>query len=601
MTATNKATPDFPYAPSATSPSDGNGGDALTKTQSVSLLWPLAGLLAAAFCLYFFGLGSVPLFDVDEPRYAEAAREMIERGDWITPYFNYEIRLQKPVFFYWLVAFSYQLLGVNEFAARLPSALMALTTVLSVAAFARKSVNTRFAVFTGLILLTSAQMIGLSRMSITDMTLSAFIVLTVLCLYQVAHRDTRWWLAAGLFSGLAILTKGPVGMVLPGAVLVFYSLVSGRFKQAFLNRWFPLGIVTALAVALPWYWLAYLENGQFFLDSLVFNNVDRFTSVVTGHSQERFLLSIGGVPVLNYFYLVVLLVGFLPWSVFLPSVVLQGRQLVGNLAQLRTPHAPADTDARLRQVFLFSAVWAGFIFLFFSLSHTKLLTYILPLFPALALMSAVVLYRSEQSPGFYARVRPWLLGGAALLLLAGLVLSFFLLTQMAAILPKEAVAIATNQYNLLAAGILVAGLSVFATFIWRRQLMAAVVAATTMLSVIAVVAMTGILPNVSAVLQGPMHHFTRLADGNPLVTYEITRPSLTFYTRNKVHHIARDDDAKLNRLIHNEQFMHRKPLYIITKNRYVEQFQTLIVPNLTDVGPVTLVEQGPVYSLMTLQ
>ncbi len=565
-----------------------------------ALGWPLAGLAVLCFALFFYRLGSYPLFDVDEPRYAETAREMIESGNWITPTFNYELRLVKPVFFYWLVAIAYQVFGVSEFAARFFSAVGATGMVLVTFLLGQRFVSLRFGLFSAVILATSIQMIGLARMSITDMTLAALITATTASLFLVERHSAKWWLVAGLFSGLGILTKGPVGMVMPGAILVIYSLLSGSFRRCFLTPWFPAAVILSLAVALPWYWLAYLQNGDLFLHELYHNNFSRFTGNVAYHPEPW------------WYYFPVVAVGFLPWSVFLPVALVH---LAGMFKTHRTRLAEDGASYRL---LLFAAVWAAFVFVFFSVADTKLLTYVLPLFPALALLMAGTFSEALTRP-VMARA---LAVSALLLLVALMVAAPVFLIEPGLFLPKIARHIrefTDNPLNLAAVGLLLTGALLVTVFLFRREPAKAMLSQAATFALIAMAALHGIVPSVNQATQGAMLSFVEQVGPQPLVIYEITRPSLTYYARRRIPHVARNDHGKLERML--ETARPERParsgadfsvagstspesplessgglLYIITKNSLLDDLKT-VIPSGSNL---TLVDQHPVYSLLML-
>jgi 4-amino-4-deoxy-L-arabinose transferase-like glycosyltransferase len=328
---------------------------------SVNALFVNALLLFGIFLLFFYRLGGYPLFDPDEPRYAETARQMIEHGHWITPWFNDAIRLDKPVLFYWMVAGAYRLLGVSEFSARFCSAATATLTVLMTYGFARHVLSRRAGLFSAVILATSLLFVGVGRMAITDMTLTAWMTGATLCLFLTLRRSPGWWAGFGVFAGLGLLTKGPVGLVVPLGIFSIYSLLivlSGdrdSVRQAWLTRWTPLGPLLALAIALPWYLLAWRENGPIFWDALFLHNVTRYSAVVSGHQQP------------GWYYAAVLLAGFMPWTPWLPAA------LARLWRQARADHrqrvARGDAGYRLA---LYAATWAVFVFLFFSVAQSRL-------------------------------------------------------------------------------------------------------------------------------------------------------------------------------------------------------------------------------------
>jgi 4-amino-4-deoxy-L-arabinose transferase-like glycosyltransferase len=546
-----------------------------TQTQPSFLArhWDILLLLVLMGILFFYKLGSYPLFDLDEPRYAEAAREMIERGNWITPYFNYELRFDKPVFFYWLIALSYKTFGLSEFAARFPSAVMASLTTLMTYLFGRYWINRRYGFYAALILASSVMFIGIARMSITDMTLSTFMTATILCLFMASHKNLRWWLAAGFFSGLAVLTKGPVGIVVPGAIFTIYTILIGDWKRCLLNRWLPLAILICLGMALPWYILAYQQNGQIFLDALFLHNVTRFSDVVSGHKQ----------PI--YFYALVLLGGFMPWTVYLPAAIRQ-------LWQQKAEHQQHGQNSNYRYLIpLYTGVWIAFIFIFFTLGHTKLLTYILPLFPALALFVANV-WQPEQEEIKTGTPSKWLTLPAWSLVLVALIGGGLFITHMDKLLPREATGVQANGFNLIAVILMLVGLSVTALLIHKQRLQTALLSQSITLAIILIIALQGIIPNISKASQGVMMEYLSKTDHNPLMLYEIQRPSLTFYGKRQIPRFVEEQQPELVQALNKN-----KQTYVITKSAYLTDFSHLLPASLR----VHILEKGPVYSLLSVR
>jgi 4-amino-4-deoxy-L-arabinose transferase-like glycosyltransferase len=477
---------------------------------------------------------------------------MIERGNWITPYFNYELRFDKPVFFYWLIALSYKTFGLSEFAARFPSAVMATLTTLMAYLFGRYWLDRRYGFYAALILATSVMFIGIARMSITDMTLCAFMTATTLCLFMAAHKNLKWWLAAGLCSGLAVLTKGPVGIVVPGAIFTIYAILIGDWKRCLINRWLPLAVLICLGVALPWYVLAYQQNGQIFLDALFMHNVTRFSDVVSGHKQ----------PV--YFYALVLLGGFMPWTVYLPAAI---RQLWQQKAE-HQQHVQANNYYYL--IPLYAVVWAAFIFIFFTLGHTKLLTYILPLFPALALFVATVWHSRQEETTFQTPVK-WLTIPAWSLILLALISGGLFITHMDKLLPREATGVQANGFNLIAVILMLAGLSATTWLIHKKQFQKALLSQSITLATILIIALQGIIPNISKASQGVMMEYLSKTDHNPLMLYEIQRPSLTFYGQRRVPRFVEEQQPELVQTLNKN-----KQTFVITKSAYLSDFSHLL-------------------------
>ncbi|MEB3206516.1 MAG: glycosyltransferase family 39 protein, partial [Vampirovibrionales bacterium] len=450
--------------------------------------------LSALGILFFYGLGSYPLFDVDEPRYAEAARVMVASGDWVTPYFNQALRFDKPVFHYWLIAGCYKLLGVNEFAARLPSALagagscllMGLWTLCS----AQKS-NLQKSALVTLVSACTLEVIGLGHMSITDMTLAFYLLATWVSLYFVAQKNSRFWLLAGVFSGCATLTKGPVGIVLPGLLFVIEQLWCGRcqgnwaqsLKKIFYTPWFLAGLLAWSLVCLPWYWMAYQANGQAFLDALVLHNVTRYADVVSGHRQ---------IP---GFYLWVLLVGFFPWTPFLPVVTIWLRQQFsasnGVLPIVRS-----------------ALVWSVGVFLFYAVAKTKLLTYILPVFPTLGLLLTFTLLDKQSWQDRSSR--RLIKGGSLLLSSVIMVVGLIFLLTPSTLLPREASLLQASPDFWLPVSLLAIGSLWTTGWLFRGNAQMAMLSQCSFLVVAVAVGIHCIVPKISHATQGQLHYFVSL-------------------------------------------------------------------------------------------
>lgn len=302
--------------------------------------------------IVFFNLGGIPLLDPDEPVYAETPKEMFVFDEFVSPRIYGEYWYDKPPMYYWLVAGSYKLFGMTEFAARFPSAILAVACTLAVYLFGRRLFNERVGLVGALVLTTSIEFFYLGKAAVTDMTL--LLCLTVSLLSFIEKR--YYW--AYFFAALATLTKGPIGIVFPGMIVFIYFLATKNWSEL-KNMKIPSGLLLYALVAFPWYIAMYQLHGSAFIETFLgFHNVTRFTS--PEHPDL----------VVWYYYIPVLLLGFFPWT----SVMLQAMW-----ASLRKGRQNAS-------VLVFLNIWAIFIFLFFSISKTKLVSYILPMFPPLAMI-----------------------------------------------------------------------------------------------------------------------------------------------------------------------------------------------------------------------
>src|SRR5437870_4145336 len=267
--------------------------------------WRLLLLLAAAACLFFARLGSLALVEPDEGRNAEVAREMLASGDWLAPHFDTLPYLDKPALFFWLVAASFRVWGLSEWAARFPSALAAMATVFLIWLLARRMFGGRVALRAGLVWATSPLVIAFARLVIFDMTLTFLVTAALTCFWFRETSDfPRRWLDAGLFGamGLATFEKGPVGFILPLLSIAAYAAARGRFRDLKRLRW-GLGLVIFAATGLPWFVFTSIRHPEF-LRYAVWETWLRFATTRARRA---------GGP---FYYIPVFLGGFLPWSFF---------------------------------------------------------------------------------------------------------------------------------------------------------------------------------------------------------------------------------------------------------------------------------------------
>lgn len=356
--------------------------------------WPDIALLAALFAVPFFiFLGRGPLLVPDEARYAEIPREMLESGDFVTPRLNYVVYFEKPPLYYWLNAAAFRVFGETEFAARFFGALLGLAGVLATYAIGRAAWGRREGLLSALVLGTSAGYLVQGRLAITDMALAFFMTASLGLWYAATASPPGGRAAARCYlayacAALAVLTKGPVGALLPAAIAALY-IAAGR-RWALLKETRPLkGLALFALVAAPWFALVSIRNPGFLRFFFVTQHLERyFTPNLKRHE-----------PLL--FFVPVILGGMFPWSCFFPSAI-------ARAWEERRPVAPSPGT--------FMLLWAAVIFAFFTLSGSKLVTYILPMFPAAALLAGRAWSRALDA-GIAAVRRQALC--ASLLLLAG--------------------------------------------------------------------------------------------------------------------------------------------------------------------------------------
>jgi 4-amino-4-deoxy-L-arabinose transferase-like glycosyltransferase len=331
-------------------------------------------LTLAIFCgfLFFYGLGSFGLVGADEPRYAQIAREMLARHDWVTPILNGTAWLEKPVLYYWGAMLSYKLFGVSDWAARVPSATMATLLVFSVYLFLRRF-RPGSQLDGALIVASSVAVIGFARAASTDMPLTAMFGIALLAWYAWLETDEKRWLGvAYFFLALATLAKGPVAPFLALLIVVAFCLVLRDFKVLARMLWLP-GLAVYFVVMLPWYVLVQIHNPQFLRVFFMEHNLQRFSTNMFQHEQPF------------WYFLPVLLVSVLPWTVLVSVAVIRG---IRKLFQERV-----QTGGTFE---LFLLLWGILPILFFSLSESKLPGYILPAISAFGLMLADYLWQKQK-------------------------------------------------------------------------------------------------------------------------------------------------------------------------------------------------------------
>lgn len=322
-------------------------------------------LLAAL--TFLVGLGRGPITDADEAFYAEASREMVESGDWITPYYNYEPRFQKPILYYWLTAATSLATGPTEWSARLWSALAGLGLVLVTAACARRWYDEGIALLAGAIVATSFGYYSIARMALPDLLLTFFITAAIwtalVAMLDVPRTQPRWVAAAALAVAAGFLTKGPVGVAIPAMVVLPIVLLERRALNL-RARDAGLALLIFVVVALPWYAAMWGRHGSTY-----------FESFFLGDNFERFATDRFNDPRPWWFYGPVLLGGLLPWT---PLALVW----VSPVWRFITRRLDIETlELRL-------LLWALIPLAFYSISVGKQPRYILPVLPPLAILLA---------------------------------------------------------------------------------------------------------------------------------------------------------------------------------------------------------------------
>jgi 4-amino-4-deoxy-L-arabinose transferase-like glycosyltransferase len=373
-------------------------------------------LLLAGFCafLFLYGLGQFGLIGADEPRYAQVAREMLERHDWVTPRLGGRPWLEKPPLYYWQAMLAYAIFGVSDWAARLPAVVDATILVLAVYFFLRRF-RPGFELDGALITASSAGIIGYARAASMDMALAAAFTAGMLAWW--AWRESGEKLSLALFYGfmaLGTLAKGPVAPFLAALVILLYAVAVRDLRRILKTIWLP-GILLFCTITLPWYIAVQLRNPQFFREFILEHNLGRFSKNLYHHTEPF------------WYYLPVVALALVPWTFFVAAGLVQSlRNWWGKTTRARETEGDHEY-----QFSLFACCWLMVPVLFFSISKSKLPGYILPAIPAGGLLLAEYL-RHKLNPRGATPVSKWMAVLHALLASAPIVpglLIAYLITQ----------------------------------------------------------------------------------------------------------------------------------------------------------------------------
>ncbi len=327
-------------------------------------------LILGVLCVisFFAGIGSVPLFDVDEGAFSEATREMLASGNYLTTYLNGKPRFDKPILIYWFQALSVKLFGLNEFALRLPSALSSTGWAAALYLFSRRIADTRTAFISTATMMLTLQVTIIGKAAIADALLNFMLAVSMFAVFLYYKERRKIYILASFTAiGFGTLTKGPVAILIPFAVSFIFSLYLREIRTWLKAIFNPAGITLFLLIVLPWYTLEYLDQGMAFIEGFFFkHNISRLSTPLEKHGGSL------------WYYFPVLLLGLSPSTALLIPVFRKIRNLITD---------PLN---------VFLLIWFGFVFIFFSLSGTKLPHYIIYGYTPLFILAAQAFQHVKQ-------------------------------------------------------------------------------------------------------------------------------------------------------------------------------------------------------------
>ena len=536
-----------------------------------SELFTIFGLCILFYLLFFHNIWSYALMDVDESRYVSMSKDMFNTKDFMTLYLNKEFFFEKPPLYFWSECLSFALWGkITEATARFPVAMYGTLTCFMIYFLGKKVVSRTYGIVSSLILATSLEFLILAKFAILDIVLASCVTFSLcfgILTYFVKEQNKKylWWLFY-IFSALAVLAKGIPGFVIPFGSMFFISIYSKNFKEIFKPQYFLVGFILFFGITLPWHIaMLNMHDPLFFNEYVMKHHVARFIGSDTLGRQQPF-----------YFYLLTILWGFFPWIVSTLCVFI--RKLIKFDFGFRGKN---DTY----KLMVYAGIIAVFTLIFFSSSKTKLITYILPVYPALALLGGL-LWKNYIVNGEYSRIinkTVYVLGGILILAsVAALFTPFYLPAQLNAdISPAKPLCI-----------ILLFFCGTISIFFAKKEKYAGVFAAYVLLMTFLSAFGTGLFFNIDYKFgQDDLIKFARIAkENNKTITcYKFTHKYSLIYYRDGDSPIVYGGDFKIDDL---KRELAKKDNYVIIKKKQINDDIKKLSYNIIDEGRRYILAEG---------
>jgi 4-amino-4-deoxy-L-arabinose transferase-like glycosyltransferase len=523
----------------------------LSRENGVSARSALLGNTLEAltlFCLtaFFLFYGLVPLFGgaalglvgADEPRYAQVAREMLARNDYVTPILYGQPWLEKPALYYWRAMFSFREFGIHDWSARLPSASFAFTLIVLIYLHMRRF-RPGGQLDAALITASCAGIIAFARGASTDMQLAAPFCIGMLGWYAWYETDSKFWLFdLYFFVGAATLAKGPIAPFMAIAIILSFAALRREWSLLRRSIWIP-GILLYFAMVLPWFIAVQRRNPIFLRVFFLEHNLQRFATDLYKHEQGA------------WYYLPVMLLGLTPWAVIAVAALIEGVRDSFIEWRVRRAKIRYIGHSRAGDAFPeFLVLWALFPIVFFSFSKSKLPGYVLPSIPALTILAGDYLNRKREQG-----LRPWLLVSHALLtgFLTAVVLLLPRYLMRPGILPPANALVAAGLTGVAAAMLILVAVARFGLKRLRIATLAPIVMLLFFLLGVGPVFGVGPLPGSKAIAQlldqtysaRPLARILdpMLKNGETLAVYRVRRDmeyGLSFYRNRQVVNYEQD-------------------------------------------------------------
>lgn len=539
-------------------------------------LFSFLGLFIVFYFIFFHGIGSYALMDVDETRYASMAHDMFRSHDFMTLYLNGEYFFEKPPLYFWLECLSFGLFGhVSEFTVRFPVCTLGLLSSFLVYFVGKKVVSRGFGAVSALILATSLEFFILSKYAILDIVLAfcttfaiLFGFMTLFC--EEKNKKYFWWLFY-IFSGLAVLAKGIPGFVLPFGTMFFVYIATKKFKELFKPIYFIIGFLIFFAIVLPWH-IVMLDKHDplFFNEYIMKHHVARFlTSQDLGRKQPF------------YFFLLTILWGIFPWIIpVVATIKTWGKKLFEQIKNIKAFDFDAMTNSQ--KYLTVNIIAALLTLIFFSASSTKLITYILPIYPFLACIMAYLVIKYITSDEYTKAFNVSTIVAGSIFFIAGIVFCFIKLFLPAEIYSDLALGIPILPiistgcgFLMIVAAVKSCKKAVFGTYVLFMLLLSAF-------------GMSVGFKIDYAFGQNDLMKYAAIAkeNGNSIASFGFGRRySLNYYyQKHVIYERNHADIAKLKKLLAD------KNMIVVIRNKNVEEY--------AKNANFTVIEKGKKYSLI---
>ncbi len=536
-----------------------------------SEFFTVLGLCILFYFIFFHNIWAYALMDVDESRYVSMSKDMFNTKDFMTLYLNKEFFFEKPPLYFWSECLSFALWGkITEATARFPVALYGMLSCIMVYILGRKIISRLFGVVSSLVLATSLEFLILAKFAILDIVLAACVTLALcfgMLVYYVKDKNKKfmWWLFY-IFSGLAVMAKGIPGFVIPFGSMFFIAIYSKKFKEIFKPQYFIIGFILFLGITLPWHIaMLNMHDPLFFNEYIMKHHVARFLGSGELGRQQPF-----------YFYLLTILWGFFPWIISTLPVLIR-KLLKWDFCY----RGKSDTQ----KLMMFAGISAIFTLLFFSSSKTKLITYILPIYPMLAILGGLI-WTNYIERGEYSKIinkTVYILGGIFIIAsIAAMFTSLFLPEQLNIdISPAKPLCITL---------LMLAGL--FSIISAKKEKYAGVFITYILFMMFLSAFGTGLFFNIDYKFgQDDLMKFAQIAkEQNKTITcYKFTHKYSLIYYRDGNEPIVYGGDFELNDL---KRELNKKNNYVIIKKKQIDNDIKMLNYNIVSEGRRYLLLEG---------